>query len=683
MAMFAGELAGTAKADVPRYAVDGKRALVSNPTGLPTADILENGCEGCPLMATHRVAKHCALVVPFGEKLRQRVPVQNKLTAQELARLQAALHQLQYVVHGNIGNDVPYNAAGGGATDGADNASQVVTYEILSASGNTLTLKGPNPRFIQFSRSVLNPNYPLLAPPEMRPPGLTDEEWDGSEGETAEEDPPYYPGAGWARFINQPVVMSMPLGASVEFPVDPLTPDRCSVLAKKMRPMVKAINPPALSVTDLDDVEFTIEVDQDVGRAMQPFDLSDVPETYYCGIRWDALYPSDWRHFVDYPEVLFTRREATMATGEIHDLLNAVGGQTRVLFPGMITSTDGSTALDCKLMDGEVEVRAVDVLGENSPITGLPRLRTVEDGDGWISTMDLRGLESEGDRCAVTFYPEDVASSDGSLSIRAQATCSNAFPDASYAQDDGWRCGSPESAGFPTFKKVCWRPSTCNGFAVGDRTQSWRADESGPEIYLPHRWGDAAWWAKVWSGIGWVFEQTSIDPFDGLLINRGGGFSIGSLFGRFIQQAPIVGGVLSKEPWFPPAFGERFAWEGSSGKMQRLAHGAFCRQGWDETADGGHDILFDPAASRDHPGIASAAVSGWATRNDAMGAAPSDLAEYPARLGAAVLGTMTGTGGSFAAANELLDDVDGAVVGVALDEVDEDLDAYIAARFST
>lgn len=678
MSMFQGELAGAgAKADVPRYTVDGKRSLISNPTDLDVVDIIEGGCEGCPLAATHNVTTHCALQVPHGEGVRERVPDENKLTADDLNILQAALHSMSTWAHGPIPDNVPYNAADGGATDGGDNASQFVVYEVLSASDHTLYLKGPHPGHIEFSKAVLNPNYDTgeVAPLEMRPPGLTDAEWDDSAGRTPEDLPPFFPGAGWARFINQPVIMCLPPGAVVEFVSADTTghPDQKSVLANKMRPMVKVVHPP--ETYDLTDVTFSIEVDQSVSRAREPYDLGDVPSTYYIVIRWEALHPADWRHFVNYPMTWFTRKTTALATGALHELLDSDGASTRVLFPGMVTGWD--TGFICQLVTG----RIVDVRNERSPVTDLPRLRTIEDGAGWITTLDLRGLEAEGAGCFVAYCPE--ATEDDTFRLPMQSTCSNAFPDESYATDDGWRCGAPAASRYTAFKKICWKPSTCDGFAVGDKVAFWRADLSGPDLFLPHRWGDAAWWNKVWSGVGWVFQQTMATPtFDGVLYQRGGGFSVESLFGRFIDQAPIIGGVMSKELWFRNVWGERFAWTDTSGnEKQAVLGGAFCRQGIDESATGGPDLAFDPTVDRDHPGTASAVVVGWTTRNDAVGAAPSEVAEYPDRTGGAIVGQLTEAPGAWTLANELCDDMDGAIVNCNAWEVNGPLNSYILARF--
>lgn len=665
--MFDGEL-DTVKVGVGRYATPGKRSLTANPTDLDTVDIIEHGCSGCAMAATHLVTKHCALVVPHGEAHGQRIPAENTVRAADLNRLQTARHRLAYAAHGYIGNDVIYNAAGGGATDGADNASQSLTYEVLAASGQTLTLKGSNPKRVVFNRSVLNPNYGTgePAPDTMRPPGLTDEQWDDSAGNTPAETPPFFDGMAWARFIQQPVAMRLPVGCGVEF-------DDRSVLSRKCKPMVTLIHPPASD--DPDDVTFTVEVDQDVGNAREPFDLADPPPDgkYFASLRWEALYPANWRHFVDYPETVFTRRDVTLATGAIHELRNTAGESTRVLFPGMLVGGDGGFV--CHL-----GVRVVDVRNEFSPVTGLARLRTVEDGDGWVTTLDLRGLETEAPAARVIYYPEAVAG-DG-FRLPFQATCSNAFPDESYAQDEGWCCGSPESAGFATFRKICWRPNECDGFAVGDRTAHWRSD-SGPEIYLPHRQGDDDWWNEMWAGVGWAFEQTSIDPFDGVLKQRGGGFSIASLMGRFIVEAPIVPAVLSKELWHKGGWGERIEWTDTDGnERQRVLLGPFCRQGIDESETGGPETLFDPAADRDHPGTMSGFLPGWTTRDDALATqTPSELAEYPAGVGGAVVGSLTVAPGSFGRNNMLLDDVDGAVVSCSLEEVDAELDAYLMARF--
>lgn len=608
-----------AKTDVGRVATDGERSLhfPAYSPSLTKVKVLEGACSGCTKEVTHNICKMLGVNVPHGESRYERLPAANKLAVSDVNKIQSALAVLAHAGHGQIGNDVDYNVSGGG------NASQTWTYEITAASGNTLTIKGDNPKRLS------------------------------SGGQT----------------------FAMAVGWTVEY----ASP---SALSGKNNPMITKIYPPAS--TDLEDVTFDIDVSIGCGSAMEPIDANDPPGDgkYYCTIRGEATTTAKWWHFTAPVETAFTNRQAVeFTTDAVHNLLDTGGNATRVLWPGMIAN-----AVVIQLFNGATAGPYVNPLEE---YMGAPRLVTTDSGPtSWATTLDLRGLGigTTYTKAVVSFCPE--ARSADTWRVQFAGACAHSYAEASgsYAHASGYRCAAVESTGFADYQGAqCWKPGSCSHFALGDRVESY-----GTSFFLPDDGADPSFWSGLWHRADWLLRQVtpnvSTPPATAFVLERksGGGPSVNSLVGGFVNSVPTMSGVASIEPYHSPVFGRRVTWtDGDGNQHQQIVTGAFVARGLDFSGDDGPDLTSD-ASTAPELGAFPTEATGWQTKTDPLGSSLSaGLATLPYRLTGGLQPYQYNHGGpSFAKANERWTAADMAITSVDLTEDgDATLATFVRARF--
>ncbi len=510
------------------------------------------------------------------------------------------------------------------ATSAGQNASQSWTYEITAVPGaKRLTLKGPNP----------------------------------------------------GRLVSGDVVCSMPVGAEVVY----ASP---SALSGKNRPMITKIHPPASE--DSDDVTFDVEVSIGCGSAREPIDLANPPVDgkYYCDVRFELLMGAHWLHVVAAKETAFTRRVGVeFTTDAVHELLDTDGNSTRVLWPGMLEG-----AITAQLFNGATAGPMVDVL---EVYDGAPRLVTVDTGArAWETTLDLRGLGigTTYTKAVVTFHPEATASDTWRLAFAGSCAHSYVEASGSYAHDGDHRCAVVDSTGFATYRgEWCWKPGSCDGFALGDKVGYFGAAD-----FLPDDGANVAWWSGIWHRADWLLRQkvawvsTPLGTAYVLERKPGGGPSVFSLLGGFVQSVPSLTGVATVEPWAGPVWGQRVTWtDGDGHEHQRIVPGAFVAQGMDLSADGGPDLRSDASTDPEMGGLPTE-VAGWLTKTDGLGGAlPDGLAALPYRLtGGMQPYAYQHNGGAFGRASSRWTSADMAITSIDLTEPgDASLAAWVRGRF--
>lgn len=621
---------GISKSDVPRRSAEAGRGSLAFPaTGLTEHSFRLAGCSGCVKASLHDACLAIGVQPSVGFSRYGYVPEANKPTVADLNKIQSALAIAYYSFQGYVGPEVRWNAGG------ANNGSQSETYEIVSASGTTLTLRGRNPKRMQVGSSRLNPVWPFPDP---------------VTGSTA-------------RLIGDAVFHSLPVGAAVEFAFP-------SVLNEKVSPFIVSINPPESD--SLEDVEFSVECSVNVSNADEPFDEFYPPEDgkYYCTVRWEGLAPNDWKNFQAPAEEQWTARTVTFTTAEEHELLDTGGNSTRILWPGMIGRAVrvALTLADTSVNElSESQIRAI--------------LSVTDDGTAsWESTIDLSGFTFAS--AAVSFWCESRSGDTKRLPFFGTCVHAQADPSDSYNTTGGHRCTAEESTGFANFTgAVCWKPSACNRFAIGDAAESW-----GTLEFAPADFGDEQWLSNLWTAGAWVVVQgiPGISAVRNFSISKPAGALLGiqGLCGGFVDVVP-EGIFPAKAPLFPPSMGQRETWtDGDGNHYQQIRTGAFYAAPLDLTATGG-DLLHWTVGTTPDAGLIAANVSGWGTKTDALGETmDAALARLPHRLiGRTHVYNYT-QGGSGLAVTNRLTTVEAIVAGFAIASAeDAGVASVIRARF--
>lgn len=618
------------KSDAARGTTSGRKA-VAFPTldGITPTSVRPSGCAGCAHAAAHDVCEALAFLPPHGEGRYDRVPVDVRPDVQTMHDVQAALFRAAYCFQGYIGNELLYNVGASG-----DNGSQFVTYEVVSAAGDVLTLKGPNPKRVLIGSLRVNPEWPFPDPAT----GLT------------------------SRLVPEGREYALPAGASVEFSYP-------SVLERKARPMIVKVNPPA---TDAATAEFTVIVDQTVENATSPLDLAFPPGDgkYWCRVRWEATSPARWLNLQAPHETQFTRHTAEFTSAAVHELLDTGGNSTRVLWPGMLP---GAALVTMHRQGGGTElVGAVASL-----------LETVQTGTGtWETTIDLTGFDfvATYEKAVVVYHPEARAADDYRLPF--QSSCSHSQVDfsGSYVHRGGRRCQLVDSSGFEAYEGECWQPG-CDGFALGNTVESYGSGE-----YLPDDMGDAGFWGGLWHRASWIVQQgvPGMSAARNFSLSRpsGGGPSVQSLCGAFVDEVP--GGLFaSRNEHESPKLGQLLEWTDEDGhERMGLWTGAFYGAG----------VLFDSdgpdkrwvAGTTPAAGGIAAAVSGWGTKDEADGVAMNTgLARLPWRnVGRTSVYSFAGGGNAMGRTNEVHENSEAFIVAITKGLVFNDVAEQVRGRFA-
>lgn len=639
------------KEDVPRRTTGGRKAIAFPSTGLPEASIRPSACSACPRAADHDVCQAIGIAVPYGETRYQRVPVNQRPTVQHVNELQAALWLAGYCAHGYIGDQYIYNVG-----ESATNASQFTSVEILSASGSWLIVYGENPRRLNIGTSTVNPEWPFEAPAELRPPGITDEEWDVMK---------------YGRLIPGSATFSLPVGAAVEFQYP-------SVLFQRLVPFIVEID----CDTDESPCEYRVRCSTTVANARRPYDnfFPPVEGKYFAKLRFEALTQARWLNVQAPSETQFSRASATFTTAAVHELLNNAGHSTRVLYPSMLA---GALTVTLSLQAGGIETL--------SDGAAQALLSTTQSPSGWSTTIDLSAFDfgETYSQAAVAYLPQAVAGD--AVRLPFQSSCSNAQrdPSGSFVHGDERHCARAGTATqFGTFRDECWQPE-CSGFALGDDGSG---DDGGPAAIGPRSigpsdMGDEDFWSGLWHRGDWFVQQgiPGISHHRNFSFGRpdNAGASIGSLCGGFSDTVP-PGYYPLRDLFFGPVFGRRFELDdGDGNEAHALVMGAFYLAPYDHESQGGDSYVFDWSASPTLGAVADA-VSSWNTKPDAIGGnIETDLARLPFRLTGATNVYTYGHGSSaMAASNERHANSEAFVVAMSLATEDDELADLIRARFS-
>jgi hypothetical protein len=278
-------------ADTPRRTEEGRKNISLTNPGTTEHPIRPAGCVGCANESAHGVCQWLAYEIPVGNTRNQYVDSDSAITLAKLNELQNAVFLAHSSIHGGAITNAPYNA-GTGAT--GNNASFALLYEITSASGSTLSLRGANPKRILAGSTI--------------------------------PDPEWIPGSGDPRLVTNTFNTSLIAGAVVEF----LAP---SSLTGKIKPLIKRINVPASDT--LDDVTFSVVCTAPIGAATEHLDAAYRANAYYCRIHWELNLPQVWLDLQAYKEAQWTVASVTVDAPGIVTLKNGLGSDTPVIYPSM------------------------------------------------------------------------------------------------------------------------------------------------------------------------------------------------------------------------------------------------------------------------------------------------------------------------------------------------------------
>jgi hypothetical protein len=513
--------------------------------------------------------------VPIGETS-QDGPAEELLTAEDAHDLRVALWA-QYASVCRVPKRLQYNLGAG-----ANNVAQQVTYEILAASGRVLTVRGPNPRYIDHGNSIINPEWPSLGP----------------DGEPV------------ARLISFPDPGAIPAGADIVFAAP-------SILADKLRPWVVAFDLPAIDDPDGQDavIDLDIEASINVGAAMAPWDLAFPPADgkYYLTLFYYFTAPEPHPNYQIRQETHWAPRSVAYIRTVLDleyvgwndvPLLDSGDGETRVLTPG-IEAFGWYTG---------APMRVVAIRGA---LTGAERVDTLVPASaysvaindtvgGFESRIDLSALEPDATILGVEihYWAEAVEGDEGAPVWHSSCANSQVDRTGSYIHDaaTGRLCANVECSQWESFKGVCWKPGA-SGFTLFPQA-------AADPVTSPT---DSQWWNRFFSDQDLLIRQglPGVSSDRNFRIERVGGPSIGMLVGGFANEVPR-GAFAADEVLFSPRMGERYI-DSETGR-QRIRLGLFQSQQEHDGATG------STMASAPLGSVGAAYVSGWSTREGDGGA---------------------------------------------------------------
>ncbi len=621
------------KTDVSKRSEAGCKSIYF-PTGLDNeTKVLYSGCSSCSKINDHSVCVHIGFQPDHNESRYEDVLDENRILVEDINRVQTGLFYLGYVTNGYIGSEILYNARGGG-----DNATQLLgPYVVQNASNKTLTVQGPNPKFLTVGELRENPLFPLPDP-------LT--------GETS-------------RLISDSRIIRLPTGASAEF-------DYNSCLSNKCKPLIVSIDYP--ETDDLENVTFTVELDQTVDNAMEPRDKGYVPQNYFVSFRAEVLYPSDWRNYQKPRESAFIRRtDIQFNTASVHRLKDTQGNDTRVLYPSYFIGCMTAT------------IHKQDTTTEFININDLKALLTttqVAEGS-WTTDLDLTGYDftTEVDYISVDYYCEATASDPLDGRVWHQASCSNSQtdPTGSAVHSNGEHCTNTSCSQFDKYQAGCFLPDA-DKFSMGDETNGF-----GSKEFPPRDLGDSRFLSQLYTRGDWYIQQevpgmSSHRAFQ-LVKPSGGGPSIYSLLGSWRDD--VTGAYIQRtEPVSPPAYGERLTYtDNEDNEHQEIIKGAVHKRYYDFDIGGPsdyHDALGNPTS-----GLLPSTVSGWTTKNNSINSSfNEDIKAFPYRdIGSTNVYKYQNNKGGMHISSELVSNMENIVVNVDPSVEDTSVSTAIRSRF--
>lgn len=552
-------------------------------------------CANCSKLADH--GKPCCemgRVVDVGDEVLDVVNPEEVAEAEFLHRLVMAIWATHFLAFGRP-TWRPENFGMGTA----NNVTQGPTFEIVSVvSSRRLQIKCDNPLNMLTGYTVVNPEWPMEAPAELRPDWMTDEEWNVTK---------------YARLIPQGKRHVLPICAMVEFAFP-------SVLAKKLTPYVTKIIPGTSSAAS--GVTYDIELSHSVAYAMTPYDAAYPPSDgkYYGAFHYFSLVPEDFPNFQKPETMWVTRKTITVAADDFAgtiELRDTNGDGCRVLGPTM--GTNVLRVFYRRTSTGPVVMTDAEVTAA---------LVVDDDGTGWEFSLNLAALLAFGDLESVTveYMPEAVAGD--SPVIPVQGSCSNSQRDytGSYIHTSAFtgagfgsathRCMNVACSKFVAgkYRTSCFDPKA-TGFVRGYGTGSF-------PITNPR---DSKWLMRLWSDATLIRVQgiAGVNSARNFWIERKGTPSLQEIVGGLYDLVP-QGKFSRREPLNYPVMGQR-------------------REFTNDDGDVDHELIFGLMGARTHEGnqydgyvdlgfegALRAVVAGWESREDVKGATLTDREkDYP------------------------------------------------------
>jgi len=573
-------LASRLREGVPDRTSEGERLHNFPVMGWPEILDYADGCKTCDKQESHRICEWIGVQLasihrPWWDMLQER----QRVNIDTVQRVWSALDSLAFCQNGILKNSA-FNAGEAGA-----NIAQAVGYEIVNASGKTLTLRGRNPIRIEQGESILNPNWPAPGEP---------------------------------RFSQLPQACALPAGGLVEF-------NPPSVLFEKLTPRILKVIPPTSTTpyygregTELDDVEFFVECWENVANAMQPIDRAYPPADgkYYCTIYWYWFFPPGWPNWQPQHYRQWTKRTAVLKFGETTltvegrwEFRNSADGTTIVLYPGMGLGESEMSVVTFPSGGG------AGVGWSNSQI--LERIRT-ENNVADLLVTDILSDEAT-DRIEVTYWC--LARSEDILKRPFYGHCWSDQKDwsGSYVHgelgtrsDQSRRCMNVECTAFKEgrYRNLCWETD-------GDKFGfPGYGEPAGMGIENPQ---DGTAWSKWFTSMDLVLEQqiAGESSTPNFRIIRVGNPSLVSIFGAFAIQTP-GGFYATRDPMHLPSMGQRVTWTDDDGDHQLIVHGWVAAEPYTTDADN----HWEAGTVREN-GFFPAKVSGWETVKNDPGVRPA------------------------------------------------------------
>jgi len=534
------------KTDTPRRTAAGEKHLPIPDCGLTEVRVTPAGCKSCTKNETHNLTTWINHKIPFGDHRNENVPASKAILASDLDKIQSGL----FSAWASVQNYITWYPSNVGGT--ANNMTQSVTYEIVSASGSTLTLKGRNPKNIAITSSVLNPDFVA-------------------------------PGLGEPRLQSEGKNILLPVGACVIF-------SKNSVAGSKgLQPIITAVSPPVSDT--LEGVTFSVTCSCDISSAIAPYDLAFPQDTYYCQVHFEAISKQRWGNFQEFPETQFTIATLRFDGAGVHTLTNTNGGNARVLYPDMKNIApwlfdNGPFFAQVKHTDGTIT--RVDGL------TAKALMQTTQSGSGWVVTFDASGYSNVS---TVKYYYCPEATENDKYRRSFSSCCSNSQVEksGSYEHSGGRLCGDISASEFDTYEAECWQPD-CDKFGLACMdTQYGVAPETAVDkldgALLSSFWTRTPWAERKLLGSSAASAFTVFRPSNG-----GPGF--GNLTGGYTNVTPVDLQAFTVTELQPAVFGNLIEWTDSGDDYLTIATGTWFEQGADNTGSGGPDTRFNGATYR-------------------------------------------------------------------------------------
>jgi hypothetical protein len=577
------------KNNIPARTDEGVKGILFPITGHPEYKFVQNDCKNCTKKDDHgQPACQIGYIPQYNNPSYDDVPSDSKLDKETLDKLQVALWNASYI-HNGVLRGTLYNLNIGTA----NNISQQETYEIISSSNRFLEIKGKDPRLMSSGFSQKNFNFPLEAPAEMRPAGISDESWDIMK---------------FARLISSGIEHSLSLGAAIFFHFP-------SILWDKTECHVTKIQLPTGEPSE--DVTFTVECSSTITNAMQPYDLAFPPDKYYCTLYYYIVGKEDWSNYQIIPETWFTKKQITITKSELDTL------------EGMIPllDTDGQ---NCKVLSPSMCNMLVKYRVTNNPIPYVFNLNDShiiinQIGGSFTSTLNLSSLLSLEilETIDVIYFPQ--AYSDDDFIFPYNKTCANdqAENTGTFEHSDGRRCTNVDCQKFKDNQYVagnCWRTINADKFTLNN---------SNFETHNPL---DSNNLQRLWNRTSIIIEQglNGVSSYRNFAYKRISGPSLSELTGNYFDEVAF-GNFPTKYAAHMPSLGQRREYTVSGNKFHEIIYGNFNARTYNQDwSDKGFDGSF------------KVYISGWNSRNGykenslsatqglfyLYGAAPKNLYNY-------------------------------------------------------